>query len=266
MPSRSRRSLTARATSSALGASPCRQIVGESTLEVRPGRRRHLALACDPHRPLGDLLGIAGLLHRLDQQVSVRVVVEVDKSLGDEPDAVPLDRRGVVVAQRQEHELGVDLGDGQGHGLGQLGVLRAHRVERAVGLHMCESAALRGNECRQRPDLIRAVVGQVGGRDLHRPAPEAEQVRQGHVRSDLKVVLDGGGDGPAHSAGVAGVEPACDVRGGDVGHEARVVAEAPATEALTHVDVHVNRIQLVHRVSGAVDAVAGSAPARSSSR
>jgi hypothetical protein len=221
---------------------------------------------CDAHRPLGHLIGIAGLLHRLDQQVPVRVVVEVDEGLGDKPDAVPLDGRGVVVAQRQQHELGVDLGDRPGHGLRQLGILRAHRIKRAVGLHVSEPATLRGDERRQRADLVSAVVGQVAGRDLHRPAPEAEQIRQGHVRADLKIVLDGGADGPAHGARVAGVESASDVRGGDVGHEARVVAEVPASEALTHVDVHVNRSQLVHRLSRAVDAVAGSAPARSSSR
>ena len=118
-----------------------------------------------------------------------------------------------------------------------------------MGFHVPEPAALGPHERRERPYLIRAVVGQILRRDRHPPAPKAEQIRDGDVGADLHAVLEGERDGLAHRAWVAGVEPAGDARGRDVLHYPGVVAELPAAEALPHVDVDVDGLPWVHAVS-----------------
>ena len=175
--------------------------------------------------------------------------------------------RGVVVAQRQEHELGVDLGDRPRHGLGQLGVLRAHRVERAVGLHVCRAGR---PPRRRRPPAPRS--GTCSSRSGRRARPSSPGARSRAGPAGPRALRsEGRARGRRRRSGAS-------LRGSPAWNPHAMFAEEmwgmrlassprlPATEALTHVDVHVDRIQLVHRLSRVVDAVAGPAPARSSSR
>src|SRR3712207_7103641 len=71
------------------------------------------------------------------------------------------------------------------------------------------------------------------GSDLHRPPPEPESVRQAGMRPDRHAVLRREPDGRPHRRGVAGMEPAGDVRGGD---DAEQLGVAPVDRKSTRMN------------------------------
>ena len=94
MPSASSRRLTARATSTAFGRVAVEAERGHVDVEFGAVDLRQLAFAHQAQRTRGHLLGIPCRLDRLDDQLAVGVVVEVDERLGDDSDAVPGRPRG----------------------------------------------------------------------------------------------------------------------------------------------------------------------------
>jgi len=99
-----------------------------------------------------------------------------------------------------------------------------------------------GGTCQrmQRTDLVQRLRVHLVGRDFHLVPPEALQVRQGRVCADGDAVFDAQCQRAPHRHGVAGVETASHVGGGDPRHHARVVAHAPCAERFAEVRVEVD--------------------------
>jgi hypothetical protein len=76
--------------------------------------------------------------------------------------------------------------------------------------------------------------------ELHAPATKAHEVGQAGMGADGHAVLERQLHRLAHHVGLAPVKAAGDVRRGDVGHDAFVVAQCPPAVALAHVAVDVD--------------------------
>ena len=114
-------------------------------------------------------------------------------------------------------------------------------VQRAVRLHVPHADAGAARDPVERAELGEQLGGDLGRARVERTSPEAHEVAVAGVRAERHAVTGGAPRARGHRHGVAGVEPARDVRARDEGEHRLVVADAPRAEGLAEVAVEVDR-------------------------
>jgi hypothetical protein len=99
-----------------------------------------------------------------------------------------------------------------------------------------EPYALCRRNGRERTDLIRHEIFDVGRRHLDFTSAEPLEVGKARVRTDSHTVFGGKRHGVAHDAGIPGVKSARDISGRNVTHERGLMPKIAASP-LTNVSV-----------------------------
>src|SRR5499433_1591134 len=209
-----------------------------------PGDGRHLLLHGHAHRLVRGLgrIGDQGVLAELARdELAVVGIYAIGEALGGHP-RLRLARLGVVLGHGHDHEdqVRVELLHLLGGGAAQLEVVLEHVVLDAVRLHVLERGARRLHEGVERAHLIAVEILDLLGRHVHAATAEAHEIGQPGMGADGHAVLEGQLHRLPHHVRIAPVKAAGHVGGGDVRHDALVVAEGPAAVALAHVAVDVD--------------------------
>src|SRR5829696_1554993 len=204
--------------------------------------RSDLALGHGPDNPIADLLGVEVLGHCAGEfDLAVVVVLAIGVELRRHRLIHPLRQlvgHGGLHAEEQKPR--VDPLYRLDDRARELLVAGSDHVEGAVGFYVLDLHVVVAGELAQGAKLVDQLVLDVVRRHLHLPPPEAHQVPIPRVYAHGDSALLGERDGLAHSVGVAGVEAASDVGGGDVLHHLLIKSHLPRAETLTHVAVEIN--------------------------
>ena len=92
----------------------------------------------------------------------------------------------------------------------------------------------------ERADLVAHERFDLVRLERHRPASEADEVRVARLGADGDAGPTAKGDGGLHHPEVAGVEPAGQVRAGQVRDQPLIVSERPSPEALAEIGIQVH--------------------------
>ena len=214
---------TAAASSTAFGPSPWMQM-----LWTRPFLGERDRAPCGLGR-------VSRLLHALQDQPPLGVVVEIDVALRHEANAGRLGGRAQLGRHQQRD---AEHGDRLAQRACELLVLGHHRVQRPVRLYMPELHARRFGKRAHRACLVEDEVGTSSGERPFaaartRPDPAARRARRSRRGASRRARRC------AAHVRIAAVEARSDVRRGQVRHQRRVVAERPAPERFAQVGVEV---------------------------